>query len=188
MPAKSEKQAKFMRAVAHGWKPKGKKSKQQPSKKVARKFMKKGVHTESQKSKKESPTERALNLRKHIRTKVDSEMGKGVVMGKEVEKSVKLAGIMARIEARRLHKLEHPVTGMMNTKSQNSGNQKTATYKSQNSGESKENQNESFTTKRDAWRKGILTNVPDNKTMYFTGKQTSYDTAVLMRNAIKVKR
>ena len=36
MPAKSEKQAKFMRAVAHGWKPQGK---DVPSKKVARKFM-----------------------------------------------------------------------------------------------------------------------------------------------------
>ena len=36
MPAKTEKQARFMRAVAHGWKPRGKKT---PSKKVAREFM-----------------------------------------------------------------------------------------------------------------------------------------------------
>ena len=36
MPAKSEKQAKFMRAAAHGWKPKGK---DVPSEGVARKFM-----------------------------------------------------------------------------------------------------------------------------------------------------
>ena len=38
MPAKSDKQAKFMRACAHGWKPKGKTM--CPSKKIARKFMK----------------------------------------------------------------------------------------------------------------------------------------------------
>jgi|TARA_R100001530_G_scaffold24340_1_gene19758 hypothetical protein len=47
--------------------------------------------------------------------------------------------------------------------------------------------NESFTTKKDAWRKGIVTNIPDRKTMYFTGKQTAYDTAVVFRQAIKVK-
>ena len=39
MPAKSEKQAKFMRACAHDWKPKGDNVKC-PPKKVARKFMK----------------------------------------------------------------------------------------------------------------------------------------------------
>jgi hypothetical protein len=37
MPSKSKKQAKFMRAVAHGWKPRGRKG---PSIKVAREFMK----------------------------------------------------------------------------------------------------------------------------------------------------
>lgn len=38
MPAVSEKQARFMRAIAHGWKPKGKKKKDLPSKKVAEEF------------------------------------------------------------------------------------------------------------------------------------------------------
>ena len=47
--------------------------------------------------------------------------------------------------------------------------------------------NESFTTHRDAWRKGFITNIPDKKTMYFTGKQTSYDTAVIFRQVLKVK-
>ena len=46
---------------------------------------------------------------------------------------------------------------------------------------------EAFTTNRQAWRKGFITNIPDRKTMYFTGKQTSYDTAVVFRQAIKVK-
>ena len=36
MPSKSEKQARFMRAVAHGWKPTRTKA---PPKKVAREFM-----------------------------------------------------------------------------------------------------------------------------------------------------
>ena len=46
MPAKSEKQAKFMRACAHDFKPKGKGVKC-PSKKTARKFMSTTKHTES---------------------------------------------------------------------------------------------------------------------------------------------
>lgn len=37
MPAKTEKQAKYMRACAHGWKPKG--GKKCPPEKVAREFM-----------------------------------------------------------------------------------------------------------------------------------------------------
>ena len=36
MPSKSEKQHRFMEAIAHGWKPKGKKG---PSKKVAKEFV-----------------------------------------------------------------------------------------------------------------------------------------------------
>lgn len=47
--------------------------------------------------------------------------------------------------------------------------------------------NENYTTNRDAWRKGFITNTPDRKTMYFTGKQTSYDTAVVFRQVLKVK-
>ena len=81
---------------------KSQKSKHLPSKKVARKFMKVGVHTESQKSK---------------------------------ESKVK-------------------------------------TIK------------ESFTTDPKAWRRGIVSKIPDNRTMYFTGKQTSSDTAT----KVKVKR
>lgn len=46
---------------------------------------------------------------------------------------------------------------------------------------------ESYTTRKDAWRKGFITNTPDKKTMYFTGKQTSYDTAVVFRQVLKVR-
>lgn len=36
MPSKSEKQHRYMQAIAHGWKPKGKNA---PSKKVAKEYI-----------------------------------------------------------------------------------------------------------------------------------------------------
>lgn len=169
MPAKTEKQARFMRAVAHGWKPKSQKSKL-PSVGVARKFMKVGIHTEEQESKVKrvkSPEERATSLADKLRQDADVEMDKGVYMGPKVKKSVKATGILARIRARKQYKAEHPLTPL--GKSQ----------KSQKP-ESK-SQNESFTTDPKAWKRGIITKIPDKKTMYFTGRQTSSD-------LIKVKR
>ena len=164
MPAKSEKQARFMRAVAHGWKPKSQKSKKSklPSVSVARKFMKVGVHTESQKSKVKkvkTPEERADSLAQRLRREADIEMNKGIFMGPKVKKSVKASGILAKIKARKQYRAEHPVSGFWDNKSQKS-------------------QNESHTTDPNAWKRGIVTKTKDKCTMYFTGNQTSSDLKV----------
>lgn len=143
MPATSERQAKLMRAVAHGWKPKSKKS---IPIKVARKFM---TVKKSKKSKANEALVRAESLELLFRMRMDSLPLEE--KSKDMEKCIKIRGIIARIRERRLLKAEMP-----------------RTYKSQKV-------TESFTTKKDAWRKGIVTNTPDKRTMYFTGNQTSAD-------------
>jgi len=113
---------------------------------------------EDEESKVKTPIERAEALSKRLKKLANTEMSKGIYLGPKVKNSVKVAGILARLKVRQKHQ----------------------DWKSQKV-------NETFTTKKDAWRKGIITNIPDKKTMYFTGKQTSYDTAVVFRQAIKVK-
>ena len=154
-----------MRAVAHGWKPRGKKSKDLPPEEVARKFMK----AESQKSKVKTPQERAKNLMLSLAGEVESQNGEA--------KFLKAGRLENFFRMKADLKREAPLTGLKHWEPN----------KSQKSGDTDKSQNESFTTKKDAWRKGIVTNIPDRKTMYFTGKQTAYDTAVVFRQAIKVK-
>jgi len=86
MPAKTEKQANFMRAVAHGWKPKGRKA---PSPSVARHFM----HVKEQ-----APTKRFGGREDRLRS-IGAQLG--TTAGKDVARRTGFVGTQSKDEARR---------------------------------------------------------------------------------------